>query len=238
MAYYVEEDEYNQDLPEATDEHHMEERLVEALGFGQCDWRARSLPDSGSQHDQPSDVGFARGASKVPASSADILAHMAASVIKDHEYCSFQALEVPESGLDSSILTEGVPSSDSHSSGFDQEQDGPKPSGKRKRKSRNVQESVRVPRLLSFDPESIILLCSTEWIPCAEVAHYVQDRIRKGFDRDLRNTLRSESPHPSLLGKVADIRELDPNMATFIKRFSKDLKKSLDLPGKAAMINC
>ncbi|KAJ1197511.1 hypothetical protein NDU88_001368 [Pleurodeles waltl] len=33
---------------------------------------------------------------------------------------------------------------------------------------------------------------------------------------------------PSLLGKVADTPDLDPNMATFIKRFSEDPKNGLD----------
>ncbi|KAJ1142771.1 hypothetical protein NDU88_009084 [Pleurodeles waltl] len=175
MAYYAEEDEYYQDLPEVTDEHHMEERLVEALGyhvkdsvnqalikalkpytqppvrFGQHEWRGYSLPESGSQQDQPSEVGFARGALKGPASSADILAQMAASVIKDHEYGSFPALEVSETGLESYTLTEGVPSSDSHSSGSDQEQDEPKPSGKHKQLEYNRQTESQTPKTLTVN---------------------------------------------------------------------------------------
>ncbi|KAJ1089730.1 hypothetical protein NDU88_002875 [Pleurodeles waltl] len=129
--------------------------------------------------DQLSDVGFARGTLKGPASSADILVQMAESVIKDHEYGSFPGMKVPETGLDSSILTEGVPSSDSHSSGSDQEQDEPKPSGKRK-----------------------------------------------------------QCPRPSLLGKVADTPDLDPNMATFIKRSLKIRRKAWTGPGKAAKVSC
>ncbi|KAJ1148601.1 hypothetical protein NDU88_001429 [Pleurodeles waltl] len=93
---------------------------------------------------------------------------MAASVIKENDYGSFPALEVPETGMESSIQTEGVPSSISHSSGSDQEHDKPKPSGKRKRKSHNLQEGDQVPRTLSFDPENIIHPRSKEWIPCAE----------------------------------------------------------------------
>ncbi|KAJ1110965.1 hypothetical protein NDU88_008311 [Pleurodeles waltl] len=153
---------------------------------------------------------------------------MAASVIKDHEYSSFPALEVPDTGMKSSLQTEGNPSSISLSSGSDQDQDEPKPSGKRKREPHNTQEGDQVPRTLSFDLENIIHPRSTEWIPCVEVAHYVQDRIRKGFDRDVRNTLCSECPRPLLLGKLAETPELDPNMATFIKRFFKDPKKGLD----------
>ncbi|KAJ1161336.1 hypothetical protein NDU88_001823 [Pleurodeles waltl] len=77
-------------------------------------------------------MGFARRTPKGPASSAEILAHMAASLIKDHEYGSFPALEVPETGMESSIQSEEIPLSVSHSSGSNQEHDAPKPSGKRK----------------------------------------------------------------------------------------------------------
>ncbi|KAJ1193961.1 hypothetical protein NDU88_003256 [Pleurodeles waltl] len=158
MAYCTAEDDYYQNQPEANDEHHMEERLVEALGyhvqdsvnqalintlkpfaqplmrFGQCELRGRSLIDSGSQQDQPSEVGFARGASKRPTSSADILAHMAASVMQDHGYGSYSNLEIPETRLESSTLTEGLPSSASQSSDSDIDQEEPKPTEKRKHK--------------------------------------------------------------------------------------------------------
>ncbi|KAJ1218458.1 hypothetical protein NDU88_006038 [Pleurodeles waltl] len=127
-------------------------------------------------------MGFPRRASKGPASSAEILAHMAASILQDHEYGSLQTPEIPETGLEPSMLTEGNPSSHSSSSDSDQDQIEPKPSGKRKHRSRNTQESDQTLRNLSFYPENIIHARSTEWIPCAEVALYVQDRIRKGFD--------------------------------------------------------
>ncbi|KAJ1128613.1 hypothetical protein NDU88_006989 [Pleurodeles waltl] len=220
MAYYAEEDEYEHDLPEIAEEQHTEERLVEALDyhvqdsvnqalikalkpftksltrFGQHELQGRSLPDTGSQPGQNSNMGFPRQASKGPSSSAEILAHMAASVLQDHEYGSLQTQEIPETFLELSMLTEGNPSS--HSLSSDSDHIEPKPSGKRKRKSLNTQESDQTLRNLSFDPENIIHLRSTEWIPCAEVALYVQDRIRKGFDRDVRNALRSECPRPSL----------------------------------------
>ncbi|KAJ1177059.1 hypothetical protein NDU88_002323 [Pleurodeles waltl] len=203
MAYYAEEDEYKQDLPEIAEEQHMEERLVEAWDyhvqdsvnqalikalkpftksltrFGQRELQGGSLSDTGSQTGQNSNIGFPRRASKGPASSAEILAHMAASVLQDHKYSS---LQTPETGLEPSMLIEGNPSPHSLSSDSDQDQIEPKPSGKRKRKSRNTQESDQTLRNLSFDPENIIHPRSTEWIPCAEVALCVQDRIRKGFD--------------------------------------------------------
>ncbi|KAJ1152387.1 hypothetical protein NDU88_005162 [Pleurodeles waltl] len=159
MAYYASEDEYYQDQCEANDEHQMEERLVEALGyhvqdsvnhalinvlkpfaqplmrFVQHELRGRSLTDSGSQQDQPSEVGFARGTSTKPTSSADILAHTAAYVLQDHGYGSYSNLEILET---SSTLTEGLPSSTSQSSDSDVDQEERKPTGKHKRKSHNT----------------------------------------------------------------------------------------------------
>ncbi|KAJ1204126.1 hypothetical protein NDU88_007907 [Pleurodeles waltl] len=89
---------------------HMEERLVEALGyhvqdsvnqalinalkpfaqplrrFKQRELRSRPLLDAGSQPDQLSDLGSSQETLKRPLSSADILANMAASVMQDHGY--------------------------------------------------------------------------------------------------------------------------------------------------------
>lgn len=80
-----------------------------------------------------------------------------------------------------------------------------------------------------FDPRNIIHPRSTEWVPCVEVAHYVQENLHRGFEKEVSVTLRSECPRPSLMGKVADTLEIDPNMATFMKTFAKDPKKGLDL---------
>ncbi|KAJ1171584.1 hypothetical protein NDU88_003445 [Pleurodeles waltl] len=196
MAYNAEEDEYDQDLPEVADDQHMEERFVEALGyhlqdsvnqalikalkpftqplarFGYRGLKERPLIESGSHLGQSIYGGFPRRASQGPASSAEILAQMAASVIKDHEYGSFPALDVSETGIESPVHTEGNASSNSPSSGSDQDQADPKPAGKCKRKLRNMQKGDQPPRTLSFDPENIIHPRSTEWILCAEVAHY------------------------------------------------------------------
>ncbi|KAJ1088000.1 hypothetical protein NDU88_001159 [Pleurodeles waltl] len=94
--------------------------------------------------------------------------------------------------MDSSTLTEALPFSASHFSGSEQEQDEPNPTGKRRRKSHNVQESGSSSRSLSFDPESIIHPRSTNWIPCAErrllVAYFfipsggVPDRVARQLD--------------------------------------------------------
>ncbi|XP_078506931.1 uncharacterized protein LOC144767311 [Lissotriton helveticus] len=91
----------------------------------------------------------------------------------------------------------------------------------------DAQEDV-TPKNLLFNPQNVIHPRSTEWVPCVEVAHYVQTNLRQSFESQVRATLRSECPRPSLLGKVADTPELDPNMATFMRKFSKDPKKGLD----------
>ncbi|KAJ1083469.1 hypothetical protein NDU88_003628 [Pleurodeles waltl] len=81
---------------------------------------------------------------------------------------------------------------------------------------------------LLFSPEDIVHPRSTKCIPNGEVAHYVQDRLRKRFEKEVRNTLRSECLRPLLVGKVADTPELDPSMATFLRKFAEDPKKGLE----------
>ncbi|KAJ1196676.1 hypothetical protein NDU88_000542 [Pleurodeles waltl] len=123
MAYYAGEDDFYQDQPDFTDEH-MEERLVEALGyhvqdsvnqalinalkpfaqplrrFGQRELRGRPLLEAGSQPDQLPDLALSQGALKRPLSSADILANMAASVMQDHGYDVYLSLDTSEGGPD------------------------------------------------------------------------------------------------------------------------------------------
>ncbi|KAJ1205415.1 hypothetical protein NDU88_000850 [Pleurodeles waltl] len=227
----------------------MEERLVEALGthvpdsvnqalikalrpfthplmrYGHREFRGRFPIANMSRDDLTSDAGFAQRASVGPTSLAEIFAQMAVSVLKDHEYDSFTSVEasgsIPRFSPDTLYASQ---SASSHSSDSDQA-DHPKPSGKCKRKSRIFEKDNKTQRTLSFDPEAIIHPLSTQWIPCSEVLRYVQDRVIKGFYCDTRSTLRSECPRPSLLGKVADTPELDLNLETFIKMFTKDTKK-------------
>ncbi|KAJ1193119.1 hypothetical protein NDU88_002424 [Pleurodeles waltl] len=187
----------------------------------QRELRGRALPETVSRDYQTSDLGIAQRVSMGPAYSAQILAQMAASVIKDHEYGSFASLAVPVSFTGPSTQGEVPSSSSSQSLDSDHVQDDPKPLGNLKRKTHNLQEGNQKPHTLSFDPENIFHPHSTEWNTCVEEAHYMKDRLRKGFGHDVRSTLCSECRCSSLLGKVVDTPELDPNMATFIKRFSK-----------------
>ncbi|KAJ1216761.1 hypothetical protein NDU88_004360 [Pleurodeles waltl] len=174
MAYYAAEDDFYQDRPDFTDDH-MEERLVEALGyhvqdsvnqalinalkpfaqplrrFGQRELRGHPLIEAGSQPDQLPNLALSQGALKRPLSSANILANMAASVMQDHGYDVYSSLDKSEGSRETSAKPDGL-SSSAQTSGSDQED--PKPSGKRKRKSHNTQESSSSYRNLSFDPES------------------------------------------------------------------------------------
>ncbi|KAJ1115579.1 hypothetical protein NDU88_003801 [Pleurodeles waltl] len=105
----------------------------------------------------------------------------------------------------------------------------PQPRKKQRKMQHNMPEgNPPQGKNILFSPEDIIHPRSTEWIPNQEVANYVQDRLRRSFEKEVRNTLRSECPRHSLLGKVADTPELDPSMATFLRKFAKDPKKGLD----------
>ncbi|KAJ1192442.1 hypothetical protein NDU88_001749 [Pleurodeles waltl] len=119
MAYYAGEDDFYQDQPDFSDDH-MEERLVEAVGyhvqdsvnqalinalkpfaqplriFGQRELRGRPLLEAGSQPDQIPDLALSQGALKRPLLSADILANMAASVMQDHGYDVYLSLDTSE----------------------------------------------------------------------------------------------------------------------------------------------
>ncbi|KAJ1185673.1 hypothetical protein NDU88_002463 [Pleurodeles waltl] len=133
---------------------------------------------------------------------------------------------------------ETSPSASSHASDSDLTQDEPKPAGKRKRKLRNLQDDVLIQRTVASDPENIIHPCSTEWIPCAVVVHYVQDRLRKGFDSDVRNTLQSalffweplyaifDSPRERAGVLRRKSTHLDPQTEQAVKQpFNKSLKR-------------
>ncbi|KAJ1148123.1 hypothetical protein NDU88_000963 [Pleurodeles waltl] len=163
-----------------------------------------------------------------PISSAEIFRQMAIWVPRDHEYGPGVSLDSENFSGTSKPSTEADQSSVSQPSGSDQALDEPKQLVNRKGKSSHTRAETVVQNNLFFDPENIFHPRSTEWVLSVEVAHYVQERLRKSFSKDVRNTLRLESPLPSLLSKVDGTRELDPSMAMFLKKFAKDLKKGLD----------
>ncbi|KAJ1091841.1 hypothetical protein NDU88_004956 [Pleurodeles waltl] len=245
MAYFAGVEEYYQEEVEAPFPEQREESLVQALGHHVQDLikalKSFTLPlvqyghrelmgpiptGSGTRDPLSRDSGFTSKGPLTPLSSAETLAQMASAVINDHEYSSDRQPPaenfLPPSGAHRDLSQ----SSESHA---DSDISEPKQAGKRKRKAKHYAADDVTPQgNLLFDPENIIHPRSTEWVPCAEGALYVQDRLRKGFDKDIRSTLRSECPRPSLQGKVADTPELDPSVATFLKKFAKDPKKGLD----------
>ncbi|KAJ1196472.1 hypothetical protein NDU88_000343 [Pleurodeles waltl] len=79
-----------------------------------------------------------------------------------------------------------------------------------------------------FNPEDIIHPRSADWAPAQAVADYLHDKLRKGFDKEVRNRLRAECPRPEIPDKVAETPDIDPSMLTFLKKFAKDPKKGID----------
>ncbi|KAJ1103503.1 hypothetical protein NDU88_000926 [Pleurodeles waltl] len=254
MAYYANEDEQCQERQEMPLEHQMEERLVEALGhhvqdsvnwaliqalkpftqpltnFAKREFLGENSQQSCLQSGDPKEsLGLPLQRSG-GSSSAEILAHMVSSALRDHAYGGFPPPQDASSNFQQSSFSRTSyqdPSSSKSDSDEPQSDSLPR---KKKRKSQHSMSEATPPagKNLLFAPEDIIHPRSTEWVPVPEVANYVQDRLRKSFEKEVRNTLRSECPRPSLLGKVADTPELDPSMATFLRKFAKDPKKGLD----------
>ncbi|KAJ1098410.1 hypothetical protein NDU88_003521 [Pleurodeles waltl] len=252
MEYYAEEDEHYQEKAEVAFEHQMEERLVQALGhhvqdsdnkalikalkpftqplvrFGQKELMGRPPSETLNSENQSDDVGLVPRASTGYLSSVEIFTQMATSALKDHEYGQGVSLATETFPSPSVPQAEESQYSSFHSSDSDQALAETKKPAKRKRKTDHTSTETVVQNNLFFDPEGIIHPRSTEWVPCLEVAHYVQEMLRKRFDKDMCNTLSSRCPCPSLLSKVADTPELDPRVDTSLKKFTKDPKKGLD----------
>ncbi|KAJ1183235.1 hypothetical protein NDU88_000060 [Pleurodeles waltl] len=108
---------------------------------------------------------------------------MATAVLKDPEYDPglTTVLDVfpPPSGSRKEL-------SQSYDSDSDSELSEPKQLGKRKHKSHHAPEEEVTQRKFLLDPQNIIHPRSTEWVPGVEVDHYVQDRLRRSFNKDVR----------------------------------------------------
>ncbi|KAJ1148326.1 hypothetical protein NDU88_001163 [Pleurodeles waltl] len=103
-------------------------------------------------------------------------------------------------------------------------------SGLSKRKKTETAKAPppKAPRVLTFSPEEIIHPRSSSWASPPDVAEYLQNHFRAGFDKDMRARLRAECPRPDLEGKVTDTPDIDPTMVIFLKKWAKDPKKGLD----------
>ncbi|KAJ1215562.1 hypothetical protein NDU88_003170 [Pleurodeles waltl] len=205
MAYYAEEEEFYQVEVEEPCENHMEERLVLALDhhvqvsvnqalikalkpftqplvhFGQRELMGR--PSDDRITDNP-DVNRTQRVPRGLRSLTEILSQMASSILRDHEY--EQDITSTSRGLlwQGLLHPEDSQSSASNSSDSEKMRDKPKISGKQKRKTHHSTEESMVQKNFLFEPESIDHPRSTESVPSVEVAHYVQDRLCKSFDKD------------------------------------------------------
>ncbi|KAJ1100730.1 hypothetical protein NDU88_005811 [Pleurodeles waltl] len=206
----------------------MEERLVEAFDFHVQDSVNRALVKAlrlftqpifnfgrrrfgaGSGNPTPNEVEI----NEPGRSDTDPFEHTINAVLNDHEYGTFfyqSSDPTPQSGRNSSGTSSTSVSEDESSSD--------KRKGKRKCKKCHLDTSdpsSPPAKNLLFDPDNIIHPKSTEWTLYPEVAAYVQSRLRKSFEKDIRNTIRSECPRPALEGKVAETPELDPHMIIFL----------------------
>ncbi|KAJ1195191.1 hypothetical protein NDU88_004472 [Pleurodeles waltl] len=154
---------------------------------------------------------------------SDLFKKLASSIQKEHGYSSSQAQDAHDSDSDQS--------SSKFSSDTDSEEDLGDRSGPSKRKKTETAKALppKAPRVLTFSPKEIIHPRSSSWAPPPEVAEYLQNHIRAGFDKDVRARLRAECPRPDLEGKVINTPDIDPTMVTFLKKWAKDPKKGLDL---------
>ncbi|KAJ1126837.1 hypothetical protein NDU88_005243 [Pleurodeles waltl] len=154
----------------------------------------------------------------------EIFDKLSASIQKKHGYRSSQQHDAY--GTDQS----SDHSSPKHSSDSDSEGDqGDRPGPSKRRKTDKSRCPVpNSPLVLTFNPEDIIHPRSSIWTPPLEVALYLQEHIRAGFNKDVRAWLRAECPIPDLEGKVADTPDSDPTMVTFMKKWAKVPKKGLD----------
>ncbi|KAJ1179936.1 hypothetical protein NDU88_005166 [Pleurodeles waltl] len=170
--------------------------------------------------DQPS---TSKGKAKAKTwAHSDIFRKLAPSIQKEHGYSSSQAQDAYGSDSDQS--------SSKSSSESDFEEDlGDRPGASKRKKSESTKAPPpKAPRVLTFSPEEIVHPCSSSWVPPPEVAEYLQNHIRAGFDKDVRARLCAECPRPDLEGKVTDTPDVDPTMVTFLKKWAKDPKKGLD----------
>ncbi|KAJ1087978.1 hypothetical protein NDU88_001137 [Pleurodeles waltl] len=215
MTYYANKDEQSQELHEMLLEHQMEERLMEALGhhvqdsvnwaliqalkpftqpltnFAKREFLGENSQQSCLQSGDPKEsLGLPLQRSG-GSSSAEILAHMASSVLRDHAYGGSSHPQDASSNFQQSSFSQpSYQDPFSSKSDSDESQSDSLPR-KKNRKSRHSMSEATPPagKNLLFTPEDIIHPHSTEWVPIPEVANYVQDRLRKSFEKEVLNTL-------------------------------------------------
>lgn len=105
--------------------------------------------------------------------------------------------------------------------------DEPHPKKKSKKTKHSDQDNSEVQSThFTFDPTNIMHPRSSDWVPAPVVTAYLHDNLRRGFDKEVRNRLRSECPRPDIPDKVTETPDIDT--ITFLKKFAKDPKKGID----------
>ncbi|KAJ1218201.1 hypothetical protein NDU88_005784 [Pleurodeles waltl] len=153
-------------------------------------WLPHIAPSDEALSDQPS---TSKGNSKAKTwAHSNLFKKLASSIQKEHGYSSSQAQDAYGSDSDQSS---SKPSSESDSEEDLGDRLGP---SKRKKSETAKAPPPKAPRVLTFSPEEIIHPRSSSWAPPSEVAEYLQNHIRAGFDKDVRARLRAECPRPDL----------------------------------------
>ncbi|KAJ1195307.1 hypothetical protein NDU88_004588 [Pleurodeles waltl] len=246
MAYYAEEEEQYEQLQENPSEHHMEERLVEALGFHVQDSVNWALIQALKPFTQPLS-NFARreflGEGSQPrrqtgesgevldlnvqrsggTSSAEILSQMATSVLREHAY---GGLLPPQS-------SSSFPVQASSQSSYPQNRTQmsrrwiPNRAKNGARQSMALLKRTLIKARTFYSPRKISSILA---LPSGFLIKRLQTMCRTGCAKASRKMCATllDLSVPALLGKVADTPELDPNMASFLRKFAKDPKKGLD----------
>ncbi|KAJ1124531.1 hypothetical protein NDU88_002982 [Pleurodeles waltl] len=179
-------------------------------------WLPPITPSEEAQTAQPS---TSKGKLKAKKwAHSDIFDKISASIQKEHGYSSSQFQDIY--GTDQS----SDHSSSKHSSDSDSDVElGDSPGLSKRKKAEKTKNPVS--KAPWGHPEDIIHPRSSSWTPSPEVASYLQDHIRTGFDKDVRAILRAECPRPDLEGKVTNTQDIDPTMVTFMKKWAKEPKK-------------
>ncbi|KAJ1119123.1 hypothetical protein NDU88_007309 [Pleurodeles waltl] len=142
-----------------------------------------------------------------------------AKASSDHVYCSLPSTSKSSflEAADSSD-SDSASSRSSHSSSILRKRKRARKAGSSQVKERSQSPS----NPFQLNPEDIIHPRSSDWAPVQAVADYLHDKLRKGFNKEVRNRLRAECPRPEIPDKAAETPDIDPSM---LKKFAKDPKK-------------
>lgn len=77
-----------------------------------------------------------------------------------------------------------------------------------------------------FDPLYTCYPRSSDWTPPDHIARYMQIWLRKPLEREVRNCLRAECPHPTILDKISATPEFDNSMVKYMSSSGRNLPRA------------